>query len=198
MASGRACLASSSTDVDDFVTRASACTKCGLSATRQHVVVGAGPWTAALALVGEAPGRAEDEEGQPFIGASGRVLFDLVRDEMGLEREQCYVTSVVKCRPPNNRAPTKTEIGACREWWNEQLTMMSARVIVTLGNTSTRALMGTTEGITTLHGRVIAFEGRSLVPTFHPAAVLRHTPGAERAMRADLRLAATLIAELAS
>lgn len=180
--------------MSDFVARASVCTRCALSATRQHVVVGSGPIDAPLALVGEAPGRREDETGEPFVGASGQLLFRLVDEELHLARPQCYVTSVVKCRPPANRTPTRAELAACRPWWEEQLAMMGARVIVTLGNTATRALLETTEGITALHGRPRDLAGRVVVPTFHPAAALRGRPDVTETMRADLRVAAAVLA----
>jgi uracil-DNA glycosylase len=154
--------------------------------------------TAALALVGEAPGRTEDEGGQPFIGASGRLLFRLIGDELRLTRSQCYVTNVVKCRPPANRTPTNTEITACRPWWDEQASLLQARVIMTLGNTSTRALLGITAGISTVRGQVFAFDGRALVPTFHPAAALRGGPSVEAMMRADMRVVAAILTDAIS
>lgn len=162
------------------------------------MVVGSGPVSAALALVGEAPGRTEDEGGQPFIGASGRLLFRLIGDELGLTRAQCYVTNVVKCRPPANRTPTAPEIAACRPWWDEQAALLGARVIMTLGNTSTRALLETTAGISTVRGRVFPFAGRSLVPTFHPAAALRGGPSVEAMMRADMRIVAALLDDVST
>lgn len=180
--------------MSDFVARASVCTRCALSETRQHVVVGSGPMTAPVALVGEAPGRREDESGEPFVGSSGQLLFTLVAEELHLTRAQCYVTSVVKCRPPGNRTPTRTELTACRPWWDEQWATMGAHVIVTLGNTATRAVLGTTEGITALHGQATDVGGRTVVPTFHPAAALRGRPDVTETMRADLRVVAALLA----
>lgn len=184
------------TEVDrDLVARASGCTRCDLAVTRQRVVIGSGPLDAQLALVGEAPGRTEDEGGAPFIGASGRLLFRLVVEELGLEREQCYVTNVVKCRPPANRTPRARELAACRPWWLEQRSLMGARVIVTLGNTATRAVLSCNEGISKLRGRaVVVNDVLTVVPTFHPAAALRGGHNVSDMMRADFRIVAELLA----
>jgi DNA polymerase len=163
--------------------------------TRQRVVIGSGPSHARLALVGEAPGRTEDEGGQPFIGRSGSLLFDLVASELSLTREECFVTNVVKCRPPNNRPPRRAEIAACRPWLDEQLAELGDAVIVTLGNTATRALLGITEGISSVRGRPTALGRAVVVATFHPAAALRGGPSVVAMMREDL---AVVRAELAS
>ncbi len=176
-----------------FDARASTCTRCTLAATRQRVVVGSGPFDARLALVGEAPGRTEDEGGEPFIGRSGQLLFALVADELHLERAQCYVTNVVKCRPPNNRPPTKAEVSACRCWWLEQSERLTAPVIVTLGNTATRAVLATAEPISALRGRAFAVDTHLVVPTFHPAAALRGGARVVASMREDLRAVAALL-----
>ena len=182
-------------DAAEFVATAARCTRCALSATRQRVVVGAGPWHAAIALVGEAPGRHEDESGEPFVGRSGQLLFALLRDEAGLAREDCYVTSVVKCRPPNNRTPTRGELAACRPWWLQQRELFDVRVIVTLGNTATKAVLEVNEPISALRGRVYTpTSGPPVVPTFHPAAAVRNGKRVAELMRADFALVATLLA----
>jgi DNA polymerase len=177
----------------DLAERARDCERCALSKTRQRVVVGSGSMSARLALVGEAPGRSEDEGGEPFIGASGRLLFQLVEAELGLTRAECYVTNVVKCRPPANRTPSAAEIASCRPWWEEQVEEMRASVIVTLGNTATRAVLRETGGISQLRGRPFAFGRGHVVPTFHPAAALRGGPSVETMMREDLRVARELL-----
>ena len=174
-------------------TRASGCTKCDLSLTRQRVVVGSGSYSSALVIVGEAPGRAEDEGGAPFIGRSGQLLFRLIFDELGLTREQCYVTNVVKCRPPANRTPTRHEIAACRGWLDEQVSLMSAPVILTLGNTATRAVCQRRDPISKVRGTVIELDHARVVPTFHPAAALRGGPSVVIMMRADLRVVDELL-----
>jgi len=145
-------------------------------------------------IVGEAPGRTEDEGGEPFIGRSGQLLFSLLAAHTGITREQCYVTNVVKCRPPNNRPPRLSEIEACRPWWREQRDLLSPRVILTLGNTATRAILERRVAITNVHGQVFECAGSLVVPTFHPAAVLRGRVELRDHMITDLlRVSAVLV-----
>jgi len=179
--------------MDALAARAANCTRCALSTTRQRVVFGSGDPRARLALIGEAPGRVEDDGGEPFIGRSGQLLFELVSSVLYLVREQCYVTNVVKCRPPNNRTPTRLEIATCRPWLDEQLAALEARVVVTLGNTATRALLGVNEPISALRGRSFPLGGATVVPTFHPAAALRGGPSVVEMMRRDLGVVAELL-----
>ena len=182
--------------MDDLAVRASTCVKCPLSLTRHHVVVGSGPRIPSLVLLGEAPGKNEDEVGEPFIGRSGQLLFTLVHEETGLLREQCYVTSVVKCRPPNNRTPRAQELLACRPWWEEQLALLERAIIVTLGNTSTREILRTKATIGELRGKVQPLGRSRVVPTYHPAAALRGGPNVVSAMREDLRVVKSLLDEV--
>ena len=182
--------------MDDLAVRASTCVKCPLSLTRHHVVVGSGPRIPSLVLLGEAPGKNEDEVGEPFIGRSGQLLFTLVHEETGLLREQCYVTSVVKCRPPNNRTPRARELLACRPWWEEQLALLEPAIIVTLGNTSTREVLRTKATIGELRGKVQPLGPSRVVPTYHPAAALRGGPNVVSAMREDLRVVKSLLDEV--
>lgn len=169
------------------------CTQCALSQTRTQVVIGSGPITARFVIVGEAPGRHEDEGGEPFVGRSGQLLFRLIADEVGLTRGQCYVTNVVKCRPPNNRTPKSSEIAACRPWWEIQCRTMYPDVVVTLGLTSTKSVTGQRASMSELHGEVVRRDGLAIVPTYHPAAALRQGPSVEAMMRADLRVARGLL-----
>ena len=173
------------------------CTRCPLSATRTQVVFGRGDPDADLVFVGEAPGADEDAQGFPFVGRSGKLLDRLVLEEIGLDRDEFYVMNVVKCRPPGNRDPLPEEIEACSEWFDAQLASLRPKVIVTLGNFASKALLQTTVGITKLRGTTYEWRpgpsGRlsgessiSLVPTFHPAAVLRGNTDAMASMRADL------------
>ncbi len=178
--------------IESLDVRARSCTACALSHTRTQVVVGSGSLEARVALVGEAPGRSEDEGGEPFIGRSGRLLFDLLA-EIDIARDDCFVTNVVKCRPPKNRPPTRGEIGACRPWWDEQRAALKAAVVVTLGNTATRAVLSRREGIGELHGRAVALDDRWVVPTYHPAAALRGGNSVVAVMREDLATVAALL-----
>ena len=171
----------------------STCVRCDLSATRQRVVIGSGPLTARLMIVGEAPGRTEDEGGAPFIGRSGKLLFTLLEEVVGLTRAQCYVTNVVKCRPPANRTPTPKEIETCRPWLIEQLDRVSPRFILTLGNTAGRALFSYQSGIGQVHGHVFRSGEIRGVPTYHPAAALRGGPSVVDVMRSDLTVVRRLL-----
>jgi DNA polymerase len=163
-----------------------ACTRCPLAEGRTNVVFGTGNPAADLVFVGEGPGAEEDKQGLPFVGRSGQLLDRLVHEEMGLTRDDVWIGHVVKCRPPGNRDPKPDEVASCNPWLELQLDLIDPKVVVTLGNFSTKLLLGTTEGITKLRGRTYPFRNGVLVPTFHPAAVLRGgaTPMAQ--MRADL------------
>lgn len=165
---------------------ASACVACPLAAGRTTVVFGTGSPSARLVLVGEAPGRDEDLVGEPFVGRSGKLLDRLLVEEVGIARSSCYILNVVKCRPPDNRDPLPAEVAACRHFLDGQLAELRPAVVVTLGNFATRALLGTTEGVTRLRGRTYPFADAVLVPTFHPAAALRGGGVVLAQMRADL------------
>ncbi len=179
--------------MDELAERAGTCTRCELSLTRQRVVMGSGSYDARLVLVGEAPGRSEDEGGEPFIGRSGQLLFRLLREETGLARESCFVTNVVKCRPPHNRTPRREEIAACAPWWLEQLGRFRDPVIVTLGNSATRAVLGISDPIGAVHGTSFSRHGATVLATYHPAAALRGGSNVEAMLRADLRVVASIL-----
>ncbi len=162
------------------------CTACDLCHGRTQVVFGMGDRNAKLMFVGEGPGAQEDLQGLPFVGRSGKLLDRLMAEEMGLTRDSVYIANVVKCRPPENRDPRPEEIAACRPYLESQLDLIDPAVVVTLGNFASRALLDTTVGITRLRGRAYAWGSRVLVPTLHPAAVLRGGGEAMANMRADL------------
>ena len=172
--------------LDSLGREASGCTRCRLAVGRTQVVFGTGTASADLLFVGEGPGAEEDRQGLPFVGRSGQLLDRLMAEELGRTRESCYIANIVKCRPPGNRDPKPDEIEACRPWLEGQLERLRPRVIVTLGNFATKLLLSTTEGITRLRGKVYPVDGRMVVPTYHPAAVLRGGPSAMAEMRADL------------
>jgi uracil-DNA glycosylase len=186
---------------DDVATRwaglrttALSCTKCPLAAGRTQVVFGVGDPRADLLFVGEGPGHQEDLAGEPFVGRSGQLLDRLMREEMGLTRDQCYIANVVKCRPPQNRNPAPAEIEACRPYLEEQITLIDPKVVITLGNFATRLLLDRAEGIRQLRGAVYPFRTGHLVPTYHPAFILRGGGEALAEMRADLVRAKRLLA----
>ncbi len=165
---------------------AKACTRCKLAGLgRTQVVVARGDPGSPLVVVGEGPGAEEDKQGLPFVGRSGQLLDRLALEEIGLERDGFYVLNVVKCRPPGNRDPELDEIEACRPWLERQIELVEPQVIITLGNFSSKLLLDTKEGITKLRGRTYPYRGAILVPTFHPAAVLRGGGEAMAQMRAD-------------
>jgi len=171
------------------------CFACPLSRSRTRVVPGVFPASARLLLVGEAPGRSEDEGGLPFIGRSGQLL-DSVLAEVGLERADLAVLNTVKCRPPDNRTPRQSEGATCRPWLEAQVDVIDPRVIVTLGSSALAWALGTGVRIGAVHGTEHAVRGRTLVPTYHPAAALRFGPNGAplRALRTDLAVAASLLA----
>jgi len=172
--------------LDALGAEASGCTRCRLAVGRTQVVFGTGTPSADLLFVGEGPGAEEDRQGLPFVGRSGKLLDRLMEEELGFGRASCYIANIVKCRPPGNRDPKPDEIEACRPWLEGQLERLRPRVIVTLGNTATRTLLGTTQGVTRLRGKTYPWRDIVLVPTYHPAAVLRGGPSSMAEMRADL------------
>ena len=179
--------------------RLRSCTKCALATSRQRVVIGSGPANPRLMVVGEAPGRYEDEGGEPFIGRSGRLLFQLLAEEVGIERDECFVTNVVKCRPPENRTPKTDEILACHEWLVAQVNDLAPRFVLALGNTAASAVFGYTKGVGVTHGVISpGVPGDHLVTmqglaTYHPAAALRGGSSVVDVMRADLRILRDLL-----
>jgi DNA polymerase len=166
---------------------AAECTKCRLAETRTRVVFGVGSPQADLMFVGEAPGYHEDQQGEPFVGAAGKLL-DRLLEEIGIARSDVYIGNVLKCRPPGNRDPQSDEIEACSDYLREQLRLIDPKVVATLGNFSTRLLLKRNVGITRLRGQVYPWWNRYLVPTFHPAAALRGGDRVLAQMQADFAL----------
>ncbi|MGB4592356.1 MAG: uracil-DNA glycosylase [Coriobacteriia bacterium] len=147
------------------------CTRCPLGFTRTCLVFGVGDPGSRLMFIGEAPGRNEDLKGEPFVGAAGKLLDELLAS-IGLERSQVYIANVLKCRPPGNRDPLAEEIATCTPFLAEQVRLISPDVIATLGNFATKYILGTELGITQLRGKLFHTDGRQVVPIFHPAAAL--------------------------
>jgi uracil-DNA glycosylase family 4 len=169
---------------------AATCTRCRLAKGRTQVVFGVGNPHAGLMFIGEGPGYYEDKQGEPFVGAAGQLLTKLL-GEIGLRREDVYICNVVKCRPPGNRDPLPDEIESCRPYLEGQLENIRPRVIVTLGNFATRFILDRQISISRVRGQRFTIDGRTVIPTFHPAAVL-HGGGEAgtqmTALRADFRL----------
>jgi uracil-DNA glycosylase len=190
------------TELERVAAEAATCIRCRLSESRTQVVFGQGDPHAELMFVGEAPGFHEDRQGLPFVGPSGQLLNRLLAG-IGLRREDVYICNTVKSRPPRNRDPLPDEIAACRPWLDAQLRLVDPKVVVTLGNFAAKTLLETTVGISRLRGQVHPFQGRVLLPTFHPAAALHAQgrrfagPSPLEAMEEDFRTLAKLLAERA-
>jgi uracil-DNA glycosylase family 4 len=161
------------------------CTRCPLCRQRTHIVFGEGASDARLVFVGEGPGYEEDQQGRPFVGAAGRLLTRIIA-AMHLTREQVYICNVVKCRPPENRTPAADEIATCLPFLERQLTALKPEVICALGAVATSALLGRSVSVTQLRGRFYDYHGIKLMPTFHPAYLLRN-PEAKRDVWEDMK-----------
>lgn len=162
----------------------SACLGCGLAATRKRAVFGEGPERPGCLLVGEAPGATEDETGRPFTGRSGKFLTDLL-EEAGLSRGGIFITNVVKCRPPENRPPSREEIEACRPFLEAQMALLRPSLVLTVGTVATREFLQAREGISLLRGRFHSSswgeQGVMVRPVFHPSYLLRNRSRGEGA-----------------
>ena len=169
---------------------ASTCTRCRLSSGRTQVVFGVGNPDADLMFIGEGPGYHEDKQGEPFVGAAGQLLNTMLA-EIGIDRRDVYINNVVMCRPPGNRDPLPDEIEACTPWLLERIAVVDPRVICTLGNFATRFILGRPASISRVRGQRFSWDGRIVIPTFHPAAVLRGGGAASSqmmALREDFRV----------
>ncbi len=162
------------------------CTACRLAGTRTNVVFGVGDPNAELMFVGEAPGRDEDLEGEPFVGRAGQLLTDIIK-AMKLSREQVYIANVIKCRPPENRNPEPDEIEQCRPFLRRQIALIQPKVIVTLGKFGLQALTDRAYSISAVRGRWLDYNGIKLMPTYHPAYLLR-TPSAKKDVWSDMKM----------
>jgi len=165
--------------------QAEQCRKCGLAGTRTTVVFGEGDVHAELMFVGEAPGRDEDLQGRPFVGRAGQLLTQMIQ-AMGFRREEVFIANVLKCRPPGNRNPAPDEVAQCEPYLMRQIELVRPKLICALGNHALRALTGYTGGISKVRGRPMEFFQWKVVPTFHPAYLLRN-PAAKRDAWEDLK-----------
>ena len=170
-----------------------ACTRCPLFRTRTHHVLGEGRADAELVFVGEAPGREEDLQGRPFVGAAGQLLTKMI-EAMGLRREEVYICNVLKDRPPGNRTPLPEEVEACLPFLAQQLAVIHPTVICALGSVATKALLGAQVSIMQIRGQQHDFGGIPLIPTLHPAYLLRNPP-AKRLVWQDLKRVKRLLEE---
>lgn len=151
------------------------CGKCRLKQTRTHAVPGEGSHNAPLMFIGEAPGYDEDQQGKPFVGRAGKLLTDIIH-AMGMSREDVFIANVIKCRPPENREPQDDEIQACSPYLFNQIEIVKPRIIVTLGRYSTSTILGMPDKmrISDMRGKFFNYHGMKVMPTFHPAYLLRN------------------------
>ena len=169
------------------------CTRCKLHQGRTTLVFGEGNPNANLMFVGEAPGRDEDRQGVPFVGRAGQLLTRIIA-AIGLTREDVYIANVIKCRPPNNRNPESDEIQTCEPFLFRQVDVIQPRVVVALGAFAIRTLLHTDQAISSVRGQIFDYRGAKLIPTFHPAFLLR-SPDRKRDVWEDMKKVRALLAE---
>ena len=172
-------------DLESIAGLIGACEACPLSKTRTRVVPGVGRLSPDVMFIGEGPGADEDRQGLPFVGRAGELLTKMIA-AMGYAREEVFIANVVKCRPPDNRKPTPQEMSACMPYLRRQVALVNPKTIVALGATAVQGLFNTTQGINSLRGRWMSFQGIPVMPTFHPAYLLR-MPVAKRDAWSDLK-----------
>jgi uracil-DNA glycosylase family 4 len=177
--------APASDELAELAQLAATCTKCGLAGTRTQVVFGTGNPNADLMFIGEAPGRDEDLKGEPFVGRAGQLLTDIIK-AMKLSRDDVYIANVVKCRPPDNRNPEPDELDACRPFIRQQVELIKPRVIVTLGKVALQSLTGRAHAVSAARGQWTEYQGIRVMPTYHPAYLLR-TPSAKKDVWNDMK-----------
>jgi DNA polymerase len=171
------------------------CTRCKLHTLgRTQVVFGVGNPNADLMFVGEAPGADEDIQGIPFVGRAGQLLTDIIEKGLKLPRKDVYIANVIKCRPPQNRNPEPDEVATCEPFLFRQIDIIQPKVIVALGKFGAQTLLRTLDPISRLRGRVFEYRGARLIPTFHPAYLLRN-PSSKREVWEDMKLVTRLLSE---
>ncbi len=173
-------------NLETIETEVVSCHKCDLSKTRTNTVFGVGSNNARLMFIGEAPGANEDKEGEPFVGRAGKLLTKMI-EAMGLRRDEVYIANILKCRPPGNRDPLPSEVELCEEYLISQIEAIKPEVIVALGAVSAKTLLKTKDPISRLRGEFHSYHGAPLLPTFHPAYLLRNPPAKKEAW-ADLQM----------
>ena len=171
--------------LDELAAWLAGCERCGLCAQRRTIVFGEGHPDAALMFIGEGPGAEEDRTGRPFVGQAGQLLDGMIR-ALGCERSEVYIANVVKCRPPGNRDPRDEEMAACSPFLDRQVDLIRPRVIVALGRIAAQRLTSTSKPIGALRGRWTSYRGIPMMPTFHPAYLLRQ-PLEKRRVWDDLK-----------
>lgn len=177
--------------LDDLATLVAACTKCRLCESRTHTVPGEGPPDARLVVVGEGPGRTEDETGRPFVGQAGELLTKILA-AIDLPRDRVYICNVVKCRPPENRVPQFDEIAACVPYLFRQIELLRPKVILAMGGTAAQTMLNSKQSLGAMRNQVHRFRGIPVIVTYHPAALLRN-PNWKKPTWDDVRIARRLL-----
>ena len=172
-------------DIGKVSQQVSICTKCELSRTRTQTVFGYGDPESSLMIIGEAPGFDEDKQGFPFVGKAGQLL-DKMLAAIDLKRDDVYICNVLKCRPPDNRNPKPEEIESCAPYLAKQIELIDPKIILTLGNFATKYILGVETGISRLRGKTYNKDGRTILPTYHPSALLQN-PQLKRPAWHDLK-----------
>lgn len=173
--------------------RVSVCEKCSLHASRTQTVFGVGNRQADLLVIGEAPGRDEDLQGEPFVGAAGQLLTAMLK-AIELQREDVYIANILKCRPPNNRDPEPSEITNCNDYLRQQVALLQPKAIFAVGRIAAQSLLNTTRSISALRGQVHSYENVPLVASYHPAYLLRK-PTEKRKAWEDLKRLREVLAQ---
>jgi len=171
--------------LEELAAQVAACRACTLCGTRTQTVFADGSREARLLFVGEAPGRDEDAQGLPFVGRAGQLLNKMIA-AIDMKREEVYICNVLKCRPPDNRVPAPDEVERCRPFLEQQIALVKPVLICALGLSAAQALLETKMSMTAMRGKTFAFRGVPLIPTYHPAALLRN-PGLKREAWIDLQ-----------
>jgi uracil-DNA glycosylase family 4 len=174
------------TSLNELRTAIGDCRRCKLWPGRTHLVFGVGNPNARLMFIGEGPGRDEDLQGEPFVGRAGQLLTDIITKGMGLRREDVYIANVVKCRPPENRNPEPDEVASCEPFLKRQIDLVRPEIIVALGKFAVQTLLQSKVPITRLRGTWYTYHGIKLMPTFHPAYLLRN-PGDKKLVWEDIK-----------
>jgi uracil-DNA glycosylase len=179
--------------LEDVRTWLGDCRRCKLAPTRQNIVFGQGNSNARLMFVGEAPGADEDEQGLAFVGRAGQLLTDIIEKGLKIPRADVWIGNILKCRPPGNRNPEPDEILSCQPFLERQIELIKPEVLVGLGKFAGQWLLKTAEPISRIRGRVGSYQGIPVVPTYHPAYLLRN-PSAKKDVWADMKIVLELLA----
>lgn len=171
--------------IEQFYSEIKDCQKCDLSKSRTHLVFGSGPSDAKLMCVGEAPGKEEDKQGKPFVGAAGELLTKIL-GAVKFSRDEVYIANIIKCRPPENRDPEESEITECLPFLKKQIELIKPAVILALGRVAAQSLLGVNESVSNLRSREKQYNGIPVIVTYHPAALLRN-PELKRATWDDVQ-----------